>query len=204
MIMASANFVMLDLGRVLLDLDSSRFADRMRTLTGIDEVRLREVFFGNGLVEKYEMGRIDEACFHEEICRRCGVDVSRGDFQDAWNSIIGKRLLLPEKWLSSLSGKAQLWVISNTNRTHFDYIGARFSFLRYFRGFVLSHEVGVLKPDAAIYRHALRQAGATATETLFVDDQAANVEAARRVGMDAVQFESPDQFEHTLKVRSLL
>ena len=52
----------------------------------------------------------------------------------------------------------------------------------------LSHEVGVLKPDARIFNTALERAGVEAERALFVDDQAANVAGARELGIDSFNY----------------
>ena len=49
-----------------------------------------------------------------------------------------------------------------------------------------SSEVGMRKPDPAIFHHALEVAGATADQAIFLDDFAGNVAAAIDVGMTAV------------------
>ncbi|QUH06409.1 HAD-IA family hydrolase [Saccharopolyspora erythraea] len=58
---------------------------------------------------------------------------------------------------------------------------------------VNSSRVGCAKPDPRIYRLAAARAGAAVERCLFVDDTAANVEAARDVGMTALHFRQPHQ-----------
>jgi HAD superfamily hydrolase (TIGR01509 family) len=103
-----------------------------------------------------------------------------------------------------LAARAELWIISNTNKLHFDFLRDRFPFFGFFKGFVLSHEVGAMKPDPRIFREALARAGSKASESLFVDDQLVNVEAARELGIEAFQFLSPDQCRSELRKRQLL
>ena len=76
--------------------------------------------------------------------------------------------------------------------------------LRHFEHCVLSYEVGALKPSAKIFEEAVARAGCEAGECFFTDDLAVNVEAARKHGMDAVQFLSTAQLEEDLRVRALL
>jgi HAD superfamily hydrolase (TIGR01509 family) len=201
---ASAACVMLDIGKVLVDLDAARFAESMRRLTGMSEEQLGRIFLQNGLVQDFETGRIDNAEFHRRVCERCGTAIPRAEFEAAWNSILGDKPIVSERLLANLSASAQLWVLSNTNRLHFEFISARFSFLRHFHGFVLSHEVGALKPDSCIFSQALKRARSRADDTLFVDDQIAHVEAARRLGIDAFQFLDPEQFVFELRLRKFL
>lgn len=54
---------------------------------------------------------------------------------------------------------------------------------------VVSAELGVPKPDPAIYRRALAELAVPAADVLFVDDDPVNVAAARRLGMQAVTMD---------------
>ena len=62
----------------------------------------------------------------------------------------------------------------------------------------------MLKPDPAIYRLLIDRNGLAASDCLFIDDSAANVEGARAVGMDAVLFTDPAALERELNDRWLL
>ena len=64
---------------------------------------------------------------------------------------------------------------------------------------VVSAEEHLLKPDPAIYRLALNRLGVVATEAVFIDDMAANVEGAQQVGMQGIQFRSRQQALGELK-----
>ncbi len=64
--------------------------------------------------------------------------------------------------------------------------------------------VKLLKPDPAIYRLLLDSYALDAGLCLFIDDSVANVDSARRVGFQAVQYESPQQLEKSLRAFSLL
>jgi len=57
----------------------------------------------------------------------------------------------------------------------------------------ISAEVGVAKPDARIYRHALDKLGVRAEESVFVDDVEKNIAACEALGMHGVLFRSPEQ-----------
>lgn len=55
---------------------------------------------------------------------------------------------------------------------------------------VISGDVGLMKPDAAIYRHVLQQAKTPAERSIFIDDRAANVAAAEALGIQGIVFSS--------------
>ena len=73
-----------------------------------------------------------------------------------------------------------------------------------FRGIVVSGEVGLLKPDAAIYRRLLDDHGLEAADTIFIDDVQKNVDGAKAVGMHAVRFTDADRLRRDLEGYGLL
>lgn len=81
-----------------------------------------------------------------------------------------------------------LFVLSNMPVDRFALLRGRHDFWGRFRDFVISGEVGLLKPQAEIFRHALARFGLAADETVFIDDHAANVAAARALGMHGLLF----------------
>jgi 2-haloacid dehalogenase len=81
---------------------------------------------------------------------------------------------------------------------------ARYDFLRWFDGTVVSSAEGVAKPDAEIFRRLLSRFALTAQTTLMVDDSPRNVAAAAALGMRAVRFESPAQLRRYLQDAGLL
>jgi FMN phosphatase YigB (HAD superfamily) len=56
----------------------------------------------------------------------------------------------------------------------------------------------VIKPDPEIFRRLFERFGLVPDETVFVDDAAANISAARALGMATVQFSSPEQLRAEL------
>jgi putative hydrolase of the HAD superfamily len=196
--------ILLDLGKVLVDFDLERFGKWIIPATGISAEELRALIAAEGLAVNYETGVVCDADFHTELCRRTKAPLAWDEFVEAWNSIFLDEPLVPDEILAQLAEKAPMWIVSNTNKIHFDFITERYSFIPYFRGFILSHEVGAMKPDRRIFENALQRSGVSAREALFVDDQIRNVEAARELGMDAFQFLNLNQFRRELGLRSLL
>jgi len=81
--------------------------------------------------------------------------------------------------LGLLSIHAREWV---------EYCEREFDHHRYFDAVVYSYECGLSKPDRRAYERALEALGARAENTLFIDDAEENVQAARELGMQAIQF----------------
>jgi 2-haloacid dehalogenase len=97
-----------------------------------------------------------------------------------------------------------LYALSNWNAETFERTHARFPFLGAFDGLVISGRIGLAKPDPRIYRHLLAAHGLEADELIFVDDRAANVEAAAAVGIEGLVFEGSARLRTALVERRLL
>ena len=93
-----------------------------------------------------------------------------------------------------------------TNMETWTYPGRRerYPFLRWFDGTVVSGFERVAKPDPRAFELLLDRFGLDAATTLLIDDSAKNVAAARAVGMQAIQFESPARLREWLEDAGLL
>jgi putative hydrolase of the HAD superfamily len=89
----------------------------------------------------------------------------------------------------------RLFVITDNVHEIMAHLHARYDFLDRFEGVVNSAEIGILKPDQAIFRHLLDSYDLAASECLFLDDLAHNVAGAQAVAMEAIQFVSVAQAE---------
>lgn len=116
---------------------------------------------------------------------------------DAWRTRFGEMLGGPVEGmgalLDSLSAQGyRLGLLTNMPAETAELCFADFDRLGLFHGVVVSGFEGVAKPDAAAYERALSAMGAEASQTFFIDDVAANIAAAERLGMGAHLFKSAD------------
>ena len=91
------------------------------------------------------------------------------------------------------------YALSNMERESYPRRVARYPFLSWFDGAVVSGFEGVIKPDPEIFRLLLSRFDLRPDRTLVIDDSAANVEAARGLGMHAICFRSPVQLREELE-----
>lgn len=75
---------------------------------------------------------------------------------------------------------------------------ARFPFLKWFDGAVVSGFEGVAKPDVEIFERLLARYQLRPSRTVFIDDSAANLDTARELGLHTVHFRSPQQLRQSL------
>lgn len=90
------------------------------------------------------------------------------------------------------------YALSNMEADRFELRRSRYPFFARFDGCVISGIEGVAKPDPAIFEILLSRFGLDPRATVFVDDQARNVAAARELGLVAVQFSSASQLRKDL------
>ena len=84
-----------------------------------------------------------------------------------------------------------LYAITNFASDTFRQAQQHYAFLRLFRGVVVSDDLGILKPDPAIYQRLAAEFGVDLTRCVFIDDSEKNVAGARAVGMTAIHFSTP-------------
>lgn len=107
--------------------------------------------------------------------------------------------------LERLRGRPyELYYLSNISEQSAASLADRPEFWRSFQGGILSYRELLTKPDPAIYIRLLERCGLEARECLFVDDSAANVEAARSLGFEALLLEDPDGLTGALEACGIL
>jgi 2-haloacid dehalogenase len=97
-----------------------------------------------------------------------------------------------------------LYGLTNFSTEKLPLCRRRFDFFEAFAGIVVSGEIGVVKPDRAIYNHLVETHGLVPARCLFIDDNPANVAGARESGWQAVRYLSPERLRRELAGRGLL
>ena len=95
-------------------------------------------------------------------------------------------------------------ILSNMGDVNLAYMRKHFDWLSGFTCLTWSCELLTAKPDPAIYQHTLEKLGVAPNEALFIDDIPRNIEAARAIGIDAIQFTTIEQLRRDLEARGLL
>jgi HAD superfamily hydrolase (TIGR01509 family) len=81
------------------------------------------------------------------------------------------------------AGEVRVVALSNMSKEVWASLQEKFEIGSLFHSAVLSFEVGALKPDPKIYRLALEASGEEASDCVFVDDVAENIQAAKALGL---------------------
>ena len=100
--------------------------------------------------------------------------------------------------------RVPLYALSNWSAAKFPHAEARYEWLDWFEGVVVSGRVKLAKPDPAIFRYLLDTYGLAARDILFVDDHEPNIVAARSLGMATHHFRFAADLRADLVARGLL
>jgi 2-haloacid dehalogenase len=96
------------------------------------------------------------------------------------------------------------YALSNMEPDAFEVRLARFGFMQWFDGHVISGLEGVAKPDRRIFEILLHRHGLRPERCVFIDDQPRNVDAARDLGLAALHFSSVPQLRQDLQALGVL
>ncbi len=191
-----------DLGNVLVQFDHLTAAQKITAGTGASADALFQLLFESPLVVDHAEGRISTRKFYEEVSRRLGLSVGYEAFLDVWNHIFTED---PEMTalLRKLMKSYPAYLISNINRPHFEYLRELCPVLKEMNGWILSYEVGTLKPNALIYHRALELVRMPAAEIFYVDDREDLIEAGHRIGFQTHRFAGYGRLLEDLRSRGV-
>lgn len=196
--------ILLDLGNVVIGLDFPRAYRAAAKLARLSPEQIPELIAKAELSGPYEHGRITSREFHRRFSRAIGLEIPFAEFRRLWGDMFHPEPLLNGAFLEELKKKNyRLLAVSNTNELHFEWLQEHYAVLSLFDDYVLSYRVGSMKPDAEIYREAIRRSGCTPKECFYTDDKPKNVEAARKLGIDAVLFRGARLLRQELRERGV-
>jgi putative hydrolase of the HAD superfamily len=197
--------VIFDYGRVLSNSEDLAAKDRLIAISGLDESTLFQSYWR--FRHAYDLGELNGVSYWAQVARDAGVTFTPEQVE----SLIETDILM---W-ASLNEEMLAWVValqdagfptailSNMGEDMLRYMRQEFGWLAHFQHHTWSCELGIGKPDPAIYTHTCERLGVAPGETLFLDDKPENIEAAASVGLNAILFQSIEQLKHDLKARNL-
>lgn len=98
-----------------------------------------------------------------------------------------------------LKGNYRIALLSNAPSVFIRALLVEHDLERLFDEVIVSSEVGMVKPDADIFRLTLDRLGVDASEAIFIDDNERHVRAAEEVGIKSIQFVSASQLRNELE-----
>ena len=123
-----------------------------------------------------------------------------------WEEMLGDAIQGTVELLKQCVDSPALKVVALTNWSAetFPVALKKFAFLHWFEGIVVSGEEMTRKPFPDIYQITLKRFDLKPEESLFIDDNKRNIEAAKALGIQSIHFSSPQQLEKELKQLKVL
>jgi putative hydrolase of the HAD superfamily len=187
--------------------DMEAHAALMR-LTGMPLERFEPSYWADR--HAYDLGELTGIAFWQKFLRDAGLNgksdqalVEELNNWDArmWTTVNPAMLA----WHGELKARGLLTgILSNMGDNVLENMMREFKWLASFDALVWSYQLGIAKPDPAIYLHTLEKLGTRPEETLFLDDKQVNIDAARELGMKAILFTTVDQLRRDLIATGLV
>ncbi|MGB2879101.1 MAG: HAD family phosphatase [Candidatus Omnitrophota bacterium] len=198
--MRDIHAILLDLGNVVIKLNPSALETGYGAYSKTAEKEIEEYILDSDDMNRYMEGKLSSRQFYGKVRRRFKMNIDYDEFYGIWNSMF---LGYPEmeeiiRALKEKYPEIKLILISNTNEAHYDFIKDKFDILELLDGHIVSHELGVQKPDPKIFSEAMKLAGSIPKTTFYTDDREDLISAARAMGIKAFQFTGHGGFRSQL------
>lgn len=185
--------IIFDLGNVILNIDTKLSEIEFAKYGLLDFGKLYTLASQSEIFDRLEVGSISPDEFFNEFRHLTNSDLSNEIIRHCWNTLILDYPMARLELLQTLKPKYRTFLLSNTNKIHYDFytqilntqfgINGLESILEkaYF-----SHEIGMKKPKSDIFEFVLNESRLAPHETLFVDDNHDNIIAAEKLGIQTI------------------
>jgi putative hydrolase of the HAD superfamily len=192
--------VILDYGMVLSGPQDPKARAELMRITGLDSERFERLYWADR--SAYDEGLLTGKAFWQKFVRDAGLGLGESaiDELNHWDvrmwmnvnpAMVEWQLKLKERGLLTA-------IVSNMGESVLEAMEREFEWLKRFDALVWSFQLGIVKPDPAIYRYVLEKLGTQAEEALFIDDRQENVDAAIKLGMKGIVFSNVERLRGEL------
>jgi putative hydrolase of the HAD superfamily len=192
--------VIFDYGMVLTGPPDSEAHAALLRITGLPLDRFESLYWADR--HAYDEGRLTGLAFWQKLLREADLRMSPAtiDELNQWDA----RMWTTQNpamltWAEQLKQRGLLTaILSNMGDNVLANIQREFLWIHSFDVLVWSFQHLMAKPDPAIYHLVLEKLNVRPEEALFLDDKLLNVEAARALGMKALQFSTIERLRADL------
>lgn len=187
----SADALLFDLGGVIVDIDFRRVFDAWSAYSGVPSAILGTRFSIDSYYERHERGEISAAEYFESLRSSLGIQLTNEEFERGWNAVFVGEISGITPMLQRAKDCFPLYAFSNSNAAHQAYWMREYeSTLSAFRRIFVSSDLGRRKPEPEAFMAVADAMAIPLPKILFFDDLWENVDAARKLGMQAVHVKS--------------
>jgi 2-haloacid dehalogenase len=197
--------ILFDLGGVLIDWNPRYL---YRPLFGGDDAALED-FLARVCPPEWNLEMDAGRPFADAVAERQRLFPEHAErialWHTGWPQMLRDQIPETVELLAALRDRGhRLLALTNWSAETFPIARQRFAFLDWFEDIVVSGEVNLAKPDPRIFELTVRRTGLEPGQTLYIDDSAGNVAAARTLGFRTHHFQSPAGLRAELDRHSLL
>lgn len=193
-----------DFGNVIIDIDTklSEIAFSKYGMNNFSE--LYTLASQNQLFDLLETGKINEKDFYSEFRKISGCTLNDKILEECWNALL---IGFPAPRIEMLKrlkaeGKYRTFILSNTNIIHYKAytktLADTYNVLTYdelVEHAYFSHEIGFRKPGREIFDYIAEHSHLKLEESLFIDDNPTNIDAAKLLGFNTILLNDRDMSE---------
>lgn len=195
--------IIFDLGGVLLDIDYNLTRRAFEKLGVVNFDEMYSQASANKLFQKLETGHISEDDFYNELNHCTGLNLSPEEIRKAWNAMLLSFREKSLRFMDTIKSKYKIHLLSNTNYIHKEAFEKIYNekkrvnpFEKYFDHALYSCDIGLRKPNADCYQWVIEHLEINPDNTLFIDDSAHNVKAAKKAGLQTIHLIEGMQIEN--------
>ncbi|MCC8199708.1 MAG: HAD family phosphatase [Tannerellaceae bacterium] len=202
--MSSIKNVVFDLGGVIITLNRDCAVKRFEEIGIKDAAELIDPYEQKGFFLEVENGRIDAEGFRRKLSEHAGTEITKEQATYGWMGFVVDVPQYKLDYILALRKNYHVYLLSNTNPIIQEWArSSAFSAAGrpigdYFDKMYASYEIGITKPDPAIYEYMLKDSGMIPSETLFIDDGRLNIEVVRSLGIHTYQPENNEDWREAI------
>lgn len=190
--------IIFDIGNVLLEFKPLDYLKRTFNDENLENLLYKEIFqcdewvhLDRGILTQDEVVKVISL-------RNPKYEVHIKKCMDNWIEILTP-IEGTVKILSKLKeNDYKIYLLSNFHSLAFETVYSKYDFFKHFNGGIISYKENLLKPESEIYTKLLDTYNLNAEECLFIDDTLVNIEAANRLGINTIHFESYETLNENL------
>jgi putative hydrolase of the HAD superfamily len=182
-----------DLGNVLLPFSRSKVVFNLARVSGLSPFKIGIYFLFTGVWLEFVDGKFTTPEFYQRLTEDLKWRITEAEFYQAYSDIFKENWIVINL-LPKLKEKYRLFILSDINPLHADYLPKKYDFFSNFERFITSCEIKARKPSAQAFQIMVKMTGVSSDEIFFIDDRKCNVKGARRQGINALHFTTEDKF----------
>lgn len=188
--------IVFDLGNTLVYFDYSSFFEGVSRLeNNLTPEKLKKYFADNRLDIHLGTGKTNIRKSFKVLKKKHDLSITFADFHSLYCNIFRENTEMKEFLENKLlDSRFKLYMLSNTDSSHINFINKNFPYVKHIKKRVLSYKVSSVKPDKKIYEHLLTKMKISPEESVFIDDLRPNLDAAEEFGLKTIHYTSHKKF----------